>query len=344
LVKKRQVKALRRFARAMKWPNLVEVDEVLKPKGREPDAQEEKSSDSMSYFTGVILPGSTLPWLLMNSLIDCDCENGKFLGTLTHMYPQCGFQYRSSTYWSSRCIVGKVLGPTCREIAGWIGPGRPAPDLERIQIARIRQRRPKQCVSPEDVHGMNIRSDPLGPLAKEYPIAEYQLALPDVEDIPNTIRIEKLTLKPAHERASGRRADSEPILFDACMQFAIGGRSWPLRLSFDVEFICAYPCIGVDAPHQNPVSHPLFYDYVYKAVKADEILTIENWGGSAGRTSPTTGVVDSLQNPEILHANNDAERVLVVEAFGVPDNEVLARAWSSHWGLSAIIANVRRTW
>jgi hypothetical protein len=36
--------------------------------------------------------------------------------------------------------------------------------------------------------------------------------------------------------------------------------------------------------------------------------------------------------------------VLVVEAFGVNDNEVLARAWCSHWGLSAIVADVERTW
>jgi hypothetical protein len=41
---------------------------------------------------------------------------------------------------------------------------------------------------------------------------------------------------------------------------------------------------------------------------------------------------------------NDDEKVLVVEAFGVRDNEVLARAWCSHWGLSAVVADVRRTW
>lgn len=41
---------------------------------------------------------------------------------------------------------------------------------------------------------------------------------------------------------------------------------------------------------------------------------------------------------------NDDEKVLVVEAFGVRDNEVLARAWCSHWGLSAVVADIRRTW
>jgi len=41
--------------------------------------------------------------------------------------------------------------------------------------------------------------------------------------------------------------------------------------------------------------------------------------------------------------DNETEKVLVVEAFGVPDNEVLARAWCSHWGLCAIVADVKKT-
>lgn len=40
----------------------------------------------------------------------------------------------------------------------------------------------------------------------------------------------------------------------------------------------------------------------------------------------------------------DDERVLVVDAFGVTDNEVLARAWCANWGLSAVVADVGRTW
>ena len=39
----------------------------------------------------------------------------------------------------------------------------------------------------------------------------------------------------------------------------------------------------------------------------------------------------------------DEEKVLVVEAFGVADNEVLARAWCAHWGLNAIVADVGKT-
>jgi hypothetical protein len=337
-VRKRQVKALRKFARAMKWPNLAKVDEVIRSKDHEARKLENRTSDTMSYFSGVILPGPTLPFLLMNTLVDCDRDSD--LGALTHIRSQCGFQYRSTTYWSSTCIVGKVLAPQCREIAGWIGPAISAPDLERIQIVNIRQRRPRQQVSPNEVKSMTVRSDPLGPppSTRSYPVKEYQLVLPDLEEVPDTVRIEKLALKPVSSGTTQKEkslADSR--LYDACIQFAIDGTSWPLRLSFNVSFLCAYPCAG------GP--HPLFYDYVYKAVKVDEILTIKNWGGLSNVTNLSLSVGDSSE--QISNAKrdeNDTERVLVVEAFGVPDNEVLARAWASHWGLSAIVASVRKTW
>jgi hypothetical protein len=96
--KKAQVKALRKFARAMKWPDLVKVDDVLKERDQEAKPLENRSSDTMSYFTGMILPGVTLPWLIMNSLIDCDDDAGSTnLAALTHMYPNSGFQYVFST-------------------------------------------------------------------------------------------------------------------------------------------------------------------------------------------------------------------------------------------------------
>jgi hypothetical protein len=332
------VKALRKFARAMKWPNLAKVDEFIRSKDDEARKLENRTSDTMSYFSGVILPGSTLPFLLMNTLVDCDRDSD--LGTLTHIHPQCGFQYRSTTYWSSTCIVGKVLAPQCREIAGWIGPAISAPDLERVQIVNIRQRRPRQRVSPKEVKSMTVRSDPLGPppSTQSYPVKEYQLVLPDLEEIPNTVRIEKLALKPVPSgTAPKEKSLPDSRLYDACIQFAIDGSSWPLRLSFDVSYICAYPCAG------GP--HPLFYDYVYKAVKVDEILTIKNWGSLSNVTNLSLSVGDSSE--QISNAKrdeNDTERVLVVEAFGVPDNEVLARAWASHWGLSAIVASVHKTW
>lgn len=322
----------------MKWPNFANVDEFIRSKDHEAKKLENRTSDNMSYVSGVILPGPTLPFLLMNTLVDCDIESK--LGALTHTHPQCGFQYRSTTYWSSACIVGKVLAPQCREIAGWIGPALSTPDLGRVQIVDIRQRRSRQHVNPAEVRSMMDRSDPLGPPppTQLYPVKEYQLVMPDLEEVSNSIRIEKLALKSTNSGdASEESSFANLRLYDAYIQFAINGASWPLRLSFDVSYICAFPCAS------GP--HPLFYDYVYKAVKVGEILTIKDWGGLYNLTSPSLGVGDSSEPmSNSKRDENDMEKVLVIEAFGVTDNEVLARAWASHWGLSAIVASVHKTW
>lgn len=208
---------------------------------------------------------------------------------------------------------------------------------------------------------MTIRSDPLGPPLSSYPVSDYTLPIPDRDTTVDTVRIEKLALKPISftppsSSSHGIPKDSNggmPVTFDAAVQFAIDGRSWPLRLSYDVSYVAAYPC--ANGPH------PLFFDYVFESVKVDEILTIKDWGGLNGNASSVGGAASSNgDRPSSLAAGvgpgpeedateeeedeNDREKVLVIEAFGVSDNEVLARAWCSHWGLGAIVADVDRTW
>ncbi|KAI2634308.1 hypothetical protein GGS26DRAFT_43565 [Hypomontagnella submonticulosa] len=332
-LKRRQVKMLKRFAQMMKWPNLAETLDELKQRELE-GALMPISSHAMAFFSGLVLPGPTFPFLIMNSLVDIDPDRATDdLALLTHLHPHCGFQYRNSyTYWTSTCIVGKVLAPTCLEVAGWIGPARPTNDLGRSQIARIRSRKSRlNTLSPEDVTSMSDRSDPLGPPSGVYPVADYELLTPDTDDFIDTIRIEQINL-----RAAADKQDSGPKWFDASIQFAIDGVSWPLHLMFDVSFINAWPCS--DGPH------PLFFDYVYTTRKADEVVNILDWGkpNSSERSLRSTPVGGS-KAPKPIVEGDDSERVLVIEAFGNTDNEVLARAWCSHWGLSAVVADISKT-
>lgn len=329
----------------MKWPNLDEALDKLRQ--RNADASVDAvSSDAMAFLSGLVLPGvsvlrrlsmgmqekltnqPTYPFLIMNTLIDIDPDKATDdLALLTHLYPSCGFQHRNSyTYWTATCIVGKVLAPTCKFAAGWIGPGRPTSDLARSQIARIRSRRPRQHLTLDDVRSMAERSDPLGPPADTVPVGEYKLVVVDPDDVVDTVRIERLGFQPC----SSRLEDAGPQWFDATVQFAIDGMSWPLRLAYDVSFVAAWPCKG------GP--HPLFFDYAYSMIRVDGIVGVHDWGGVYGIQSQENDKVGEEVREE------DEERVLVVEAFGVKDNEVLARAWCAHWGLGAVVADVRRTW
>lgn len=259
----------------------------------------------------------------MNTLLDLDPDPATDdLALLSHMHPACGFQYRSSyTYWSASCIVGKVLAPTCHSVAGWVGPARPTADLSRSQIARVRTRRPRQRLRVEDVESMGERSEPLGPKADRYPVSEYVLPKLDENDIVDTVRVEMLGLRAAATAIPTGETLTTPRIFDATVQFAVDGQSWPLRLMYDVTFLSATPC------SEGP--HPLFFDYLHTIIRVDEIMSIRDWGG--------------LYSEGGAASEQDEEKVLVVKAFGVRDNEVLARAWCAHWGLGAVVADVRRT-
>ncbi|CEJ85538.1 hypothetical protein VHEMI03803 [[Torrubiella] hemipterigena] len=317
-LKKRQVKMLKTFAKAMKWPNL---DQTLESLAHYDDEflLDQISSDAYAFFSG--------------------------LAMLSHMHPNCGFQYRNSyTYWPAVCIVGKVLAPTCNFLAGWVGPARPTNDLGRSQIARIRTRNPRQTITRSDVESMAERSEALGPAAEVYPVREYVLVSPDGDRLLDTARIELLSLR-AVPPSRGAEVQN-PGLFDATIQFAIDGVSWPLNLSYDVNFVSAWPCS--DGPH------PLFFDYLYKSVPIDDLVHVQDWGGyfrkptlpASARSTPVPG---GLYNPansaqsEGKPDENQDEEVLVIEAMGVKDNEVLARAWCAHWGLNAVVAEINTT-
>lgn len=248
--KKRQKEALRRFAETLKWPNIDEVEYVLDEQDPAERAVEDRSADAMSWFSGIILPGKTLPWLLMNSLIDCDRNTGDALKFLTHMQPASGFQYRANTYWSSQCIVGKVLGAArgVKQIAGWVGPCIYTPDLKRTECVRVKQRESSDPrLAAIDVESMGERSNPLGSVELSYPIEDYEVPMPDLEDVTDLIRIEKLSFAPAKDQPSStRQLPGAPLLFDAAIYFACGGTSWPMKMRYDVDFINAFPC------HQGP--------------------------------------------------------------------------------------------
>ncbi|KAM4060583.1 hypothetical protein HRG_001865 [Hirsutella rhossiliensis] len=348
-LKRRQVKMLRRFAQMIKWPNLgatlgrlAQVDE----EGR----LDSLGADAFAFFSGLVLPGPTFPFLIMNTLIDMDPDRAtndlaRLSATTASTSSQhCGFQYRSShTYWSAGCIVGKVLAPTCRGVAGWVGPGRPTADLGRTQTVRIRSRRPRdrgKGMAAADVESMEERSDPLGPEAEAYPVGDYELAEPQTESgfVVDAVRMELLGFKPVMATGTTSTttmdttatASSAVAAYDATIQFAIDGLSWPLRLMYDVDFVAAWPC------SHGP--HPLFFDYVFRTVRVDEVVRVRDWGRGGGRGPWTNGNARAADDEDV-----DDEEVLVVEAFGVRDNEALARAWCSHWGLSAVVADVDRT-
>lgn len=339
LSKKRQVEALRDFAWTLKWPNMAEVEFVLEEINREEVPLEERGPELMSWLSGAILPGSAAAWLAMNSLVACDQGTGGFLSGLGNMFPNSGFQYRAGTYFYAGCIVGKVMGAAkgVNQVASWIGPCHYTPDLDRVQCIRVRQTVPiVRQLSEREVDRMQPRSSPLGSEEDYYPVDDYELVLPDTTAV-DFARMVKLSFLLWSEPETS--VGNEPMIYNAAVTFAIDGYLWPLRLRYDVSFIEAAPC------RSGP--HVLFIDYVHQVIKVDQLLDQRRWG----KVAADTGVSSDQEGSSSFDSSHgsscarelEEESVLVVEAFGHPDNEVFSRAWCAHMGLSAIVADINQT-
>lgn len=75
---------------------------------------------SNSYISGLVLPGEGLSHFLICALLDNDKTAVSRLGREANLYS--GFSYKGRSFWSSACVVGRVLagGKGASQCVGWI--------------------------------------------------------------------------------------------------------------------------------------------------------------------------------------------------------------------------------
>ena len=326
-----QKRKLLGFAKIMEWPGIANVEAMLEETHEGVIPLECKSAHSATWISGVLLPGPSVSWLIMRSLIDCDPKVKSDQPGFKEMYTNLGFQYDGSTYWYWQCIVGKVLGACkgAKQDYGWIGPCLTTKDVNRRHSILIQAEKPMDAMTKSNAKSMSARTAALGPPTDSYPVNEYIHPLPNFANTVDSVSFRELKLSD-HVLPSN---PSQPEQYSASLGFAIDGKIGWMRLRYDVSFIYCPPCKG---------QHVLFWDYVYEVVDTVHLLTQQISSNGVSIHDPTPA--DSTHNEKALERKlGIPESVLVVEAYGKEDNEVLARGWASHIGFSAIVANVNQT-
>ena len=347
-----QKERLLSFARNMKWADMHNVEHMLKEDHYGNIPLELQNSQASSWISGIILPGPSACWLAMRSLIDCNPTIINVPPGFDQMKPDFGFQYTGCTYWYFENIVGKVLGASqgVNQDYGWIGPCIPSDNLFPLQTVLIHTESVGIKPSKRRVRKLSARSAPLGPPAHRYPIRDYVLALPTSNPVVNSVSIQKLAFASRSIPPSINNGDANnPTTYHAAVIFSVENHTIPIRLRYNVSFIHAPPCHGL---------HPLFWDYAYQVIQVDELLLdLRCWNGvfvdakmpsecdesdASGCSSSSSGADAKMETDgkgKSKRKKHPApESILVVEAYGVADNEVLARAWASHIGFSAVVA------
>ncbi|ORY67361.1 uncharacterized protein BCR38DRAFT_337311 [Pseudomassariella vexata] len=265
---------------------------------------------SKSYVSGLVLPGEALSHFLMSTLLENDQQAMAKLGPMANL---CGgFVYSRKSFWSTACIVGRVLaaGRGSAESMGWIssditprelGEGWLEVDVKDIpdDVAHTGKKARlwgKVAIEREsDVLG---DADPSNVLPADFVLPhENSYSNPP----PSNIRIEfqhldlstplgSIHSTPTDEKESPVTEDSllsEIPTYPASMAFTMthDGIEQEQELSFalstDVYFVTAHPCV--------PSSHVKFLKSASSPTIQHIDLGGQDWSGKTSSSAHITG-------------------------------------------------------
>ncbi|KAL2269502.1 hypothetical protein VTJ83DRAFT_1686 [Remersonia thermophila] len=262
-----------------------------------------------SYVSGLMLPGEGLCYVLMAALLENNPEALSRLGPKATL--SGGFVYSGKSFWSTACIVGRVLaaGKGAVECMGWIssdvipqGFGEGWLDVEAeetkedsLQIDRKARLWAKKTIEREsDVLG---DSDPGSVFPADFIIPFeniYRDKIPPFLDI----KLKALDLRAARgsEHPASTQGDSTTATSDltapsrrqnqtyvATATFAVTNldfeetKEYTVALSMDINFVTAHPCV------------PSHHVKIMKSPSSPTIQQVDITGNSAG--GRTTNIV-----------------------------------------------------
>ncbi|KAI8950428.1 hypothetical protein F4801DRAFT_590382 [Xylaria longipes] len=226
---------------------------------------------SKSYISGLILPGEALSHFLMSTLLESDNEAISRLGSIANL---CGgFVYSGKSFWSTACIVGRVLaaGRGSAECMGWISSDVMPQNLEdgwvsitvediRDDVTKIgRKARIWGKTSVERESNVLGDADPSDILPADFIIpheATYQNRPPSniridfksldlrtpAGNINSTPSIEGMKLPPDSDKASANQAYTASVAFSMSHDATDEDIDFNFSLMNDVYFVTAHPC------------------------------------------------------------------------------------------------------
>lgn len=342
LIHEQQVEGLLLFAERMKWPHINELRDYAEDVYSNLRAGATININLHDWLYGLILPGKWFSFKIMTALILCTPSIKSKAGV--SWYYDSGLSLPTRSYWRLRTVLGRVLGclPGVISLCGWIGPcprvefEPPAPP-DCARHVRIKARRialtEHSSNSDDGVMDLNSGYDRhsatrIGPdeeiqryLTEMCDPSNWVVPEPPVRDI-STCEIESIQLKKlaldigvAQKAAKGELNDLDVELetqYRASITFKIDNNQSPItyKLFTNPVFVTPPPCrLGPRGPHEVHMRElPRFQKNIWSIEQLKD------------------------HTPE----DSDGDEVMVINATG-RGAEVLARAWCSERGKSAVI-------
>ncbi|KAG4278778.1 hypothetical protein FPRO04_06099 [Fusarium proliferatum] len=225
---------------------------------------------SKSYIYGLVLPGDGMCHFLMATLLENDSKAMERLGSFANL---CGgFVYSGKSFWSTSCIVGRVIaaGQGSAECMGWVssdilplGIDEGWVNIEVEEVAeedkahlgkkarlwaKKRVERESSILGDADEYSV-FPADFIIPHENNYstppPLISVTLRSLELLSPANSIQSTPFTkLTPG---ASVSNKEPELLSFPANVNFAVSidgftAENFSFSLSYDINFVTAHPC------------------------------------------------------------------------------------------------------
>ncbi|KAF4991397.1 hypothetical protein FGRMN_7856 [Fusarium graminum] len=224
---------------------------------------------SKSYIYGLMLPGDGVCHFLMATLLENDSKAMERLGSFSNL--SGGFVYSGKSFWSTSCIVGRVIaaGQGSAECMGWVssdilplGINEGWVNIEVEDVAedkahlgkkarlwaKKRVERESSILGDSDEYSI-FPADFIIPHENTYstppPLISVTFGSLELLSPTNSIQPTTLTKTAPHGSAN----DREPALVSspASVNFAVSidgftAENFSFSLAYDVSFVTAHPC------------------------------------------------------------------------------------------------------
>ncbi|KAK1978665.1 hypothetical protein LZ30DRAFT_784010 [Colletotrichum cereale] len=264
---------------------------------------------SKSYVSGLMLPGEGLYHLIMSTLLENDKEAMAKLGPMANL---CGgFVYRGKSFWSTACIIGRVLaaGKGSAQCMGWIssditpqGHGDGWVNIDVAEVSEDMKKTGKQARLWGKTHVERESrvlgdADPNSVLPADF-IIPYENNYPEP---PPSLSISLLSLDlvapvdsalstPTEETVMTPFSDvtraPELYTYPSSISFSVGplggeAKEHTFALAKDIHFVTAHPC------------HPSSHVRVLRSPSSPTIQQIDvdgsGIGGHSSKPATVTG-------------------------------------------------------
>jgi hypothetical protein len=335
LVHERQVEGIVRFAEIMAWPALGEMRIFVEEAYAGIRAGMNTSTYLWDWLYGLMLPGNAFIFAIMAALVAAT-------PSLQHLaaaeYYTSGLVLKDRSYWRTKTVLGRVLGGMkgVRAANGWIGPC-PAPvnvreealkegwwrvhardtafsrfmarDLSahEARFARLHSR-DEDSSAAEWIRGMGDRSEWAVPIGPSISSDHVEFRALRFQKIGSALHGSSSPVKDTLEK--GDVDDDREPEQRAILDLLINGRLVSFTLYSNPVFITAPACI--DGPH---------------ALWQRDLPKMQH-------------ILRASELPDHVHTD---KRVLIIDATGKGECELVARAWCSQNGQHAIIVRGQGT-